>query len=623
MDYNNYYVSGEGGMTGYCNGADRTTLPIVTDNAAHSLTINPLFDNSGGTFASMYIPTVSLPGITGTGVTADIGDYPRAEFPTMGAWEKNYECSWNGSLSTAWDNGSNWSTNNVPTFRANVTIPKVATNPIVNLGSSTPAVCNNLIINSEGQLTIAPGKALTVNGNLTNNGDSTALVIQSDATGAGSLKILGTVSAQATVERYLSMDKWHLITSPTTSPIIYFLNRNRDIAVSAASGPFDFAMSGYSNNAWPSFFHYNKPISDQFEVGKGYRIFTIPPMSKTLYFAGALNTLPINPIAAEQGWNLVGNPYTSAININAGGNDFLSANTGILPPSFTAAYFWDAASNSYIVVNKDYEDTYAQIGQGFFVRADNLGTITFNSNMQVHDGSLDFKGSALPRRPTIKLIANSEAGSASTLIKFMDSAHEGLDVGYDAGIFKANPDFSIFTRLVEDNGIEFQLQYLPTNKYDKLIIPVGSDSKAGGEIVFTVKTDQLDPVCKTILEDRLTNTFTDLSKGDYKVAVVVNTSTSDRFFLHTGDIVSGVEDQVLPGKLTAFTKGNREIRLLGEVGEGAVATLFNGLGKVAVTKKLVAGKLNIIGLPNLKSGLYVLNINDKGTTQTIKVMIKK
>jgi hypothetical protein len=51
--------------------------------------------------------------------------------------------------------------------------------------------------------------------------------------------------------------------------------------------------------------------------------------------------------------------------------------------------------------------------------------------------------------------------------------------------------------------------------------------------------------------------------------------------------------------------------------------LVNGLGKVLLTKKLGAGSLNIIGLPNLSSGLYLLNINDKGTTQTIKVMVRK
>jgi hypothetical protein len=80
---------------------------------------------------------------------------------------------------------------------------------------------------------------------------------------------------------------------------------------------------------------------------------------------------------------------------------------------------------------------------------------------------------------------------------------------------------------------------------------------------------------------------------------------------------------VLAGKVTAYAKGNKEIRILGEVGDGAAATLVNGLGQVVLTKKLGAGNLNIIGLPNLNSGVYLLNINDNGTPQTIKIMIRE
>jgi hypothetical protein len=47
------------------------------------------------------------------------------------------------------------------------------------------------------------------------------------------------------------------------------------------------------------------------------------------------------------------------------------------------------------------------------------------------------------------------------------------------------------------------------------------------------------------------------------------------------------------------------------------------LGKVVLTKKLDAGSLNIIGLPNLSSGVYLLNINDKGAPQKIKIMVRK
>ena len=538
--------------------------------------------------------------------------------------------TWDGSTDANWNTAENWTPEGVPEAADIVTIPGTGSGvtnwPVVNETPAIPAVCKYLTIESGAVLTIAAGKALTVNGNLANNAGITGLVVKSDGTGTGSLKILGSVSGGATIERDMSLDKWHMISSPTASqPIINFLTNNVDIATSAklTEPHYEFAMSGYSAGSWSSFYLHDKPVSDLFEVGKGYRVLNWSPITQKLYFEGTLNTLPVASISVGEGWNLVGNPYTTAININVGLTSFVSVNSGLLPDSYAAAYFWDAATNKYIAVNDGYEDTNAPVGQGFFVKAGGAGTITFNSDMQVHDGSNVFKSSALPR-PTINLIANNGTESAATLVKFKDGASKGLDVGYDAGIFKANPEFSLYTKLVEDNGIDFQLQYLPSNQYNNLVIPVGIDSKAAGEIVFTVETVQLAQDCKVILEDKLTNTFTDLSKESYKAAVLANTSTSERFFLHTGDIISGLEDQSLAdGKLTAYAKGNKEIRVIGEVGEGAVATLVNGLGQVVLTKELGAGNLNIIGLPNLNSGVYLLNINDKGTPQTIKVMVRK
>ena len=191
-------------------------------------------------------------------------------------------------------------------------------------------------------------------------------------------------------------------------------------------------------------------------------------------------------------------------------------------------------------------------------------------------------------------------------------------------MFRAATGFALYTRLVEDNGVDFQLQCLPTNQYKDLVIPVGVDSKSAGEVVFSAVGTNLESGCKMILEDRLTNTFTDLSTNTYKAAVVANTATAERFFLHTSDIVSAIGDQsIASGKLRAYAVRNVEVRIIGEVSDKAVATMYNALGQVIFTKILTGGNLNIIGLPNLNSGVYPLMINDKGTTQTIKVMVRR
>ena len=510
---------------------------------------------------------------------------------------------------------------------------------LTSTNAVNPATMYNLKIESGASLTLPSTTCLTVNGALANVAGTAGLMIKSDASSTGSLKVLGSVSGRATVLQWMAPNAWHLISSPVaTEPVIDFLNDNMDVAIDLAtknSPPYTFAMRDYNvaGTGWTSYFTGAKPNTHLFGTGKGYLVLTREPVVVSLEFKGDLNTLPVSNVAVKTGWNLVGNPFTSAISINSaagtasGGTNFIGENTSTLTGSYAAIYVWDetATPKEYQVVNHTYNGSaafYAQVGQGFFVKSAVDGNLNFGSSMQVHQGAAPFKGATTPT-PQIKLIAGSTIGSMATVIKFIEGTTAGLDVGYDAGVFKSEPTFSVYTKLVADNGVEFQLQCLPPTGYDKMVIPIGIDSKSAGEIVFTVQTVQLEQNCKVILEDKLTNTFTDLSTNSYKAALAANTAGSGRFYLHTGDIVSGVEDQMLPGKVTAYAKGNKEIRIIGEVGDGAVATLVNGLGQVVLTKLLGAGKLNIIGPPNLSSGIYLLNINDKGTPQTIKIMIRK
>ena len=543
--------------------------------------------------------------------------------------------AWNGSASTEWSNIANWTGSLVlPTSTKNITIPSGTTNPaIVNFILSSPAVCKNLTIDAGSGLTIPLGKALTINGTLTNNGGTSSLVINSDATGTGSLIATNGTdgSGTALVERYMPELEWHIISSPAGGQTVSdFIGDNTGIPYIPASGLFPdrYGMMDYDpvSNNWNSYFTDATATAEgSIGIGKGYMV-RVMDVAYNLRFKGLIN--PTFTTTVGTGWNCIGNPFTSAIRINtaAGSDNFMTVNSGLFDDNNKALYFWNQTKSGgagYDVVNlADDGATYAQVGQGFFMKAKAAGDASFTTAMQTHQTAAPFKAATVPY-PRIRLIAAANNKTVSTDIKFIEGTQKGLDPGYDAGLFTTDKSFSIYTKLVEDNGIQFQLQCLPPNQYDKLVIPIGLDSKAAGEIVFTVQTVQLAQDCKVILEDKLTYTFTDLSKGSYKATVAANTATAERFFLHTCDIVSGVEDQVLPEKLTAYAIGNKEIRVIGEVGDGAIATLVNGLGQMVLTKKLGAGSLNIIGLPNLTSGLYMLNINDKGSPQTIKVMIRK
>ena len=77
-------------------------------------------------------------------------------------------------------------------------------------------VTEDITINSSKSLTINSTSSLTTDGTLTNSG---TLTVSSDASGAGSLITNGTITNTGTIniQRYISQDVWHYISSPITN----------------------------------------------------------------------------------------------------------------------------------------------------------------------------------------------------------------------------------------------------------------------------------------------------------------------------------------------------------------------------------------------------------------------
>jgi len=89
LDYNDYFAPGAGGVLGFYNSADVTTLPLISSKDDHSLTINPDTATVGaGTFSTNFFPSSSK--LAGTTISTILTDYAlvnRLGTPTMGALE--------------------------------------------------------------------------------------------------------------------------------------------------------------------------------------------------------------------------------------------------------------------------------------------------------------------------------------------------------------------------------------------------------------------------------------------------------------------------------------------------------------------------------------------------------
>ena len=175
--------------------------------------------------------------------------------------------------------------------------------------------------------------------------------------------------------------------------------------------------------------------------------------------------------------------------------------------------------------------------------------------MQVHQPTVALKsGTAIPE---IKLLVSSDMKTASTSIKFIEGATAGLDKGYDAGILKADPSFSVFTKLVDNNNVEFGLQCLPLTNIETITVPVGIDFSAGGELTFSAQLLNLSSEYKIVFEDRLLNVSTSFNseRSEYKTMLAANSKGTGRFYLHVSDNrlqVSGNEAE--PNKITCMAR---------------------------------------------------------------------
>ncbi|MEI6682307.1 MAG: hypothetical protein WCO44_06750 [Bacteroidota bacterium] len=187
LDYNDYFTTGTGGVLGYYNATNKTTLPIVTGLDAHSSAVTPSFANAGGTQAIDYKISAALTGVTGTGITTDYGSNTRTG-PTMGAWEKLGN-KWKGTISTAWNTAGNWTENIVPATDASIVFDDLPVNHcLLDQNRSVTGITN-------GQATyrlVTNGFKLTVKGALTfTNG------AQIDASASGSTVEFAGIAPQA------------------------------------------------------------------------------------------------------------------------------------------------------------------------------------------------------------------------------------------------------------------------------------------------------------------------------------------------------------------------------------------------------------------------------------------
>jgi len=188
LNYNDYFVSGIGGVMGYWNGANRTTLPIITGQDANSLNINPSFTTPGGTDFLDYYTAAVLPAVFGTGILTDYDGTTRNNPPKMGALESSLDFIWQGNTSTDFATASNWQNGVVP---PNGTDISFAATPANDCYLDQNLTLKN-ITNTSTKKLVVNGKQLILTGNVI-----AATANQIDASSASCIVVFAGTAAQS------------------------------------------------------------------------------------------------------------------------------------------------------------------------------------------------------------------------------------------------------------------------------------------------------------------------------------------------------------------------------------------------------------------------------------------
>ncbi len=531
--------------------------------------------------------------------------------------------NWTGTTSAVWNFAENWD-NGIPTSSSFVTIPNVATAPIISSG--TKADVGNLTIDAYETATINSGNGLTINGTLTSNGE---LHLNSGS----SIIVKGTSSGNISYSRNLTTN-WHLITSPVRAQDIHNFTVIKAATNAIGTSGTNFGIAPYENNgsAWNYYTTSTILGAGNFIAGKGYA--TIRTSEGDVTFTGtiATNNVAITITAGtHNNWNLIGNPYPSYIPANSNANainNFLSINTGDLHATFQALYFWDGSE--YIPINHASSARFISPGQGFFVNAvTDESTINFTEAMQSHQTTEIFNKSKSVW-PEITLQMTDGILHKHTEIKYITGTTTGLDPGYDAGMFTGTSNaLSVYTHLVTDSdGTAFSLQALPDNDYENIIVPIGINSIASKEVTFSISHQHLPNGLMVFIEDKIQKTTTriDQSNSVYKIIINSDNTGIGRLYLRTSttDLSKTLyADELDTNEINVYITSNGRLRISGINNSVVSFTLYTILGKRILNRNLSSTSMIEVALPtSLKDGVYFIKLETKNGSINKKILIK-
>ncbi|MBE0663270.1 MAG: hypothetical protein IH597_12495 [Bacteroidales bacterium] len=483
----------------------------------------------------------------------------------------------------AWETALDWSLDVVPNSFHNVFVEGAAS-------ISSSAVANDLSIAIDGELTVNDGAALAVSGDF---------LIDSDPTGTGSFVNLGApLMFDGTVKQFMpGFLAWHLVSVPVNAVESYDVFLNCYLQTWNEPGS---VWVDVQPDQWTSV-TLNTPML-------GYATAFHGTDDKMLEFTGMLNDGPYSIAVTAlgtsgnpdyDGWNLVGNPYPSALDVDGAGWTRVNVGNGVA--------YWDETIDNYryyaFGVPANNGSQFIPPMQGFFVKASANGTIGVSNAARAHTTQNFYKSDPTN---TLRLLVQHGNFSDEAVIRFAEDAGVNYDEQFDFFKLVASEDVpQIYS--VTSNNESLAINAMPSINNE---IPVNVGFKAGVDAMMSLTAsgiNSFDDMLPVWLYDQVADVQWNLRDNPVYNFVANTEDDVNRFQIHFKTLtgVPGMDQQV--ANIFAI---NKQVYVDAGNAKGEII-IMNVLGQELVREALTE-QMNVITLPVSNSYVVVKVISDQG-----------